>query len=150
MEWISELLVERFVSNNGSAFVCPQYELRQEFKGKLSADFVVLEFGNKDLIWVEVSDGGSPGSVEAKASSCGAIYLDALMQQLQHDTKGVVNPDEWTAKFLGFVREVHLDGARRKYGKDGRIYFRAVEDTCSSDRWNIRKEGLLPDTATVT
>lgn len=148
---VAEQMVERFITSNGRAFVCSQFDLKSVevwgANGRASLDFVVLDFEERQVVAVEVCEGGGLGSVETKARSFQSEgYGQMLAAQVSELTNGVT--DGWKVSFLGFVSTEELAAkAREKFGNN-EMHFRPLSDTMA-DRWKQR-EHLLPPKQAVT
>ena len=139
---VAELLVERFLTRNGLAFVCSQYELKQDAGWTANFDFVALSFVEKLVVLVEVTEGGGLGSVANKAEKCKSDdYLGrlsrAICEQTNEATKG------WPCHFLGFVKDDELVRSAYSQFPNDFIHFRPLRDTIE-DSWDRRDLGLLP------
>lgn len=137
---IAEALVERYVTRNGLAFVCPQYTLKPEFDGQKDFDLVVLDFKAKKVILIEVSDSGDLGSL-GDLHEYESKYLDRLREQVADDSDGMTA--DWKVAFLGFVRKDCVEEARRRYKNYPRMAFRSIEETVGNF-WDERGKGLFP------
>lgn len=137
-----EALVGAYLSCNGEAFVCPQYQL---WVGSVGGkpwscpDFVALDFKRWEVVVVEVSAGASLGDLTSRVEERKARWFTPLRDRLV--SEGVID-DRWTIRFLGFVRRDLVDQANRLAGDDDAL-FHPLEDVAFPHLyWNERMRGL--------
>lgn len=149
---VYEAAVGHFLTRNGLAFICSQYDLRvgrEQSTGNWSADFVVLDHQNKDAVLVEVSAAETPSSLIQKALDRERL-LEKLKDQLVE--AGIPMTQEglgWASpRFIGFIKGSNVKWAYELCDRSAghastQVCFVALEDVMLSYAyWEKRSLGL--------
>lgn len=137
-----EALVEAYLSCNGEAFVCPQYQLWAGSVGSTPwscPDFVALDFKRREVVVVEVSADSSLGNLPSRVRERETRWFTPLRERLLREE--AIN-DAWIIRFLGFVRRELVDKAGSLAGGDD-VIFHPLEDVAFAHLyWDERMKGL--------
>lgn len=150
---LTELAVAQFLTRNGLAFVCPQFDFpADKGEGGSSPDFVAIDFANRDIVVVEVTTSANLKGLLARISDREKRWYEPLRQQeplwSSLRSLGFGEP-----RFIGFIRESLVGGAYEALcDESGRLpddtTFYPLEHTYSPWLyWNERgtRNGRMPD-----
>lgn len=143
MGFVYEQLVERYLTCNGRAFVCPQYAVAYDSstkEGGSEPDFVVLDFDAGEVVVVEVTEAADIFGLLQKVRERTPRWFNPILSDLS--TRGIV-PEDQPIRFLGFVRSAVLDQAKRTFQSASDVTFMSLEEvTVAWEWWDERQVGL--------
>ena len=138
-----ESLVELFLTRGGRVFVSPQYDIPfsdQERDGGSCPDFVALDFARSEVVVVEVSSASNLRDLISRVRERETRWFAPIRRRLEADR---VITSESGIRFLGFVREALVDGAKGRFANENDIQFFALEKAAFSFAyWTEREKGL--------
>lgn len=145
MSELLEAMVGQYLSCNGKAFVCPQFEVAwngDRNLGGSSPDFVVLDFANRDLVIVEVTGSASVANLLGKVGERRTRWYLPIRDKLAGEGALTCDPAGFTPRFLGFVRRDCVASAQARF-TDADVHFEALEDVAFGwAYWEERQAGL--------
>lgn len=146
MSELLEAMVGQYLSCNGKAFVCPQFEVAwngDRNLGGSSPDFVVLDFANRDLVIVEVTGNASVANLLGKIDERQTRWYVPIREKLASEGALSCDPGGFKPRFLGFVRRECIASAQAQFSGAADVHFEALEDVAFGwTYWDDRQAGL--------
>lgn len=146
MSELLEAMVGQYLSCNGKAFVCPQFDVRWDADRNLGGsnpDFVVLDFAKRDLVIVEITGNASVANLLDKVTERKTRWYVPIREKLAAEGALSCDPDLFKPRFLGFVRRDCVAPAQARFPDAADVHFEALEDVAFGwAYWEQRQAGL--------
>ena len=123
MEVLREFDVQRFLTLGGQVFLSSQFDAVWNVEhgdGGSSPDIVALDFGMKEIVIVEVTTASSISNLLAKVEDRQTRWYAPIRRSFG---KMQYFPQDWTMRFLGFVRKNAVEGATRRFSGQDDVAF---------------------------
>lgn len=153
MSELFEAMVGQYLSCNGKAFVCPQYDVTWDADRQLggaSPDFVVLDFRNRDLVIVEVTGGASIANLLGKVAERERRWYVPIREKLVIEGALSCDPNSFEPRFLGFVRRDNVASAQASFSTAADVHFKALEDVAFGWAYWDHRQAELPGFSKLT
>ena len=144
MEAHIEALVGSFLTRGGSVFISPQFNIpwnKQAGRGGALPDFVALDFERQEFLVVEVTTANSFNSLSTKIKNRNQHWFPPIRERLER--LGVID-ENWTPRFLGFVREARLPAIRANFAGANDVSFYPLEHALLEYSYSVEREKGLP------
>lgn len=107
----AEAAVAEFLTRNGLAFICPQFDFPYAAnQGGSAPDFVAVDLENRDMAVVEVTTAANINGLLARVRERKTRWYDPLREQ-RNLWEGLCNDWQVEPRFIGFIRRCHIKSA---------------------------------------
>lgn len=112
----AEAAVAEFLTRNGLAFICPQFDFPYKAEqGGSAPDFVAIDLVNRDVAVVEVTTSADINGLLARVEDRNRRWYGPLREQAK-SWKGFCQNQQVEPRFIGFIRQCHIKSAYAKCG----------------------------------
>lgn len=142
-----EAMVAEYLTANGRAFICPQYEVRWDAETKTggsSPDFLVIDFSARDIVVVEVSGASNLNGLIDKIRDRENRWYRPIKRQLIEDK--VIDQSWPNIRTLVFVRQERTNDGESKIKEDD-VTFVGLESAAFGYAWYEGRQSGLPNRA---
>lgn len=110
----AEAAVAEFLTRNGLAFICPQFDFPYAAEqGGSAPDFVAIDLVNRDVAVIEVTTSANINGLLERVKNRKTRWYGPMREQMKL-WKGFCQNPRVEPRFIGFVRRCHV---KRAYGE---------------------------------
>jgi len=140
--------VARYLTCGGRVFISSQMDLAWDAVARTGGscpDFVALDFTQKEVVVVEVTESASVRALSERIKQRETRWYRPLQTLFSAPGAYWGALDAWSYRFIGFVRDENLKGLYATFKNDADVCFVGLEAVLLAYRyWTKRNENGLP------